>query len=269
MSEQQGRRFGDNNDRGRGGRGGRGNARGGRGPRGGNRGGRGGEEGAWTPVTRLGRLVKKGDIKTLDEIFANSWPIKEVQIVDYLTDGGKNLKTETMKVMPVQKQTTAGQRMRMKCWVLVGDGKGHVGLGSKAHKELQIAIQAATNRAKMAILPVRMGYWGNKINQPHTVPMKVSGKEGSVRVRLVPAPRGTGIVAPYASKKVLEFAGVVDCYTQSRGSTRTKGNFLYATFHALSHTSHYLTPEFWGRAYVEDKEKLQEDDDEDYEDDDL
>ena len=35
---------------------------------------------------------------------------------------------------------------------------------------------------------------GNKIGMPHTVPMKVAGKCGSVRVRLVPAPRGTSIV---------------------------------------------------------------------------
>lgn len=201
----------------------------------------------------MGRLVQAGKVKSLDDIFANSWPIKEVEIVDQLTDGGKSLREETMKVMPVQKQTTAGQRMRMKCWVLVGDGKGHVGLGSKAHKELQVAMQAATRRAKMAIIPVRMGYWGNKIGDPHTVPMKITGKEGSVRIRLVPAPRGTGIVAPYASKKVLEFAGVVDCYTQSRGCTRTKGNFLHATFNAMANTYYYLTPEFWGAKWVETK----------------
>lgn len=213
-------------------------------------------------MTRLGRQVKSGKIKSLDEIFANCLPIKEVEIVNQLTDGGKGLKEETMKVMPVQKQTTAGQRMRMKCWVLVGDGKGHVGLGSKAHKELQVAMQAATNKAKMAMAPVRMGYWGNKIGQPHTVPMKITGKEGSVRVRLVPAPRGTGIVAPYASKKVLEFAGVVDCYTQSRGCTRTKGNFLYATFHALANTTKFLTPEFWGCEFEESKKQDEEEEDE-------
>lgn len=185
--------------------------------------------------------------------------------MNFLTNGGKDLKEETMKVMPVQKQTTAGQRMRMKCWVIVGDGKGHIGLGSKAHKELQVAMQAATDRAKMAMTPVRMGYWGNKIGQPHTVPMKITGKEGSVRVRLVPAPRGTGIVAPYASKKVLEFAGVVDCYTQSRGCTRTKGNFLFATYYALANTSSYLTPEFWGCEFEESK-KMDEDEDAEEED---
>lgn len=60
----------------------------------------------------------------------------------------------------------------------------------------------------MNIIPVRMGYWGNNIALPHTVPMKVTGKEGSVKVRLVPAPRGTGIVAGPASKKVLQIAGI-------------------------------------------------------------
>ena len=57
--------------------------------------------------------------------------------------------------------------------------------------------------AKLSIIPVRRGYWGNKIGLPHTLPMKVTGKCGSVRVRLIPAPRGTGIVAAPASKKIL------------------------------------------------------------------
>ncbi len=65
----------------------------------------------------------------------------------------------------------------------------------------------------MNVIPVRMGYWGNNIALPHTVPMKLTGKEGSVSIRLVPAPRGTGIVAGPASKKVLEIAGIKDCYT--------------------------------------------------------
>ena len=152
-----------------------------------------------------------------------------------------------MKVKPVQKQTTAGQRTRFKVWVLIGDGKGHIGLGQKAHKEVQGAIKGAIRDAKMNIIPVRMGYWGNNIAQPHTVPMKVTGKQGSVKIRLVPAPRGTGIVAGPASKKVLQIAGIQDCYTQSSGSTRTKGNFLYATFEALTKTTTFLTPEFWGK----------------------
>ena len=49
---------------------------------------------------------------------------------------------------------------------------------------------------------------------------------GSVTVRLIPAPRGAGIVAARTPKKVLQMAGIEDCYTASRGSTKTLGNFV-------------------------------------------
>ena len=60
----------------------------------------------------------------------------------------------------------------------------------------------------MNIVPIRKGFWGNKIGNSHTVPQKVTGKGGSVRLRLVPAPRGTGIVGSPVPKKVLAFAGI-------------------------------------------------------------
>lgn len=234
-----GRGFGGG-DRGRGGRGGRGGGPGGRGGR-----GRGDEE--WQPSTKLGRLVKSKKIKSFEEIFRYCIPIKEPSIVDYLVKANEGtLKEEVMKVKPVQKQTKAGQRTRFKAWVLMGDEAGHIGLGQKAHKEVQGAIKGATLDAKMRFTPIRKGYWGNKIGKPHTVPMKLTGKCGSVRCRLVPAPRGTGIVGAPTSKKVLQFAGIQDCYTQSRGSTKTKGNFLYAIMGALVKTYNFLTPEFWG-----------------------
>lgn len=49
------------------------------------------------------------------------------------------------------------------------------------------------------------------------MPIKVTGKSGSVRVRLIPAPRGTGLVCATISKKVLSVAGISDCYSSSRG----------------------------------------------------
>ena len=82
----------------------------------------------------------------------------------------------------------------------------------------------------MTCIPVRRGYWGNNIGQPHTVPIKVTGKCGSVTVRLIPAPRGAGIVAARVPKKVLQMAGIDDCYTASRGSTKTLGNFVKVSF---------------------------------------
>lgn len=57
--------------------------------------------------------------------------------------------------------------------------------------------------------------------------------------------RGAGIVAARTPKKVLQMAGIEDCYTASRGHTRTLGNFVKATFAALENTYGFLTPELW------------------------
>lgn len=78
-----------------------------------------------------------------------------------------------------------------------------------------------------------------------TYVMQVTGKCGSVICRLVPAPRGTGIVAAPVPKKLLTLAGVEDCYTSSRGCTRCLGNFVKATFAAIGKTYSFLTPDLW------------------------
>ena len=80
---------------------------------------------------------------------------------------------------------------------------------------------------------------------PHTIPMKLSGTCGSVSVRLIPAPRGTGLVAAPASKKILAMAGLEDCYSTTRGHSRTTGNFITAVFNAVSASYGYLSPELW------------------------
>lgn len=82
FSSRGGERGGDRG-RGRGGR---------RGPR---RGGAKSDEKEWQPVTKLGRLVKAGKIKSMEEIYLHSLPIKEYQIVDFFLP---KLKDEVMKV---------------------------------------------------------------------------------------------------------------------------------------------------------------------------
>lgn len=187
--------------------------------------------------------MKAKKIKSLEEIFLFSIPVKEYQIVDYFIK--EKMLDEVMQIMPVQKQTTAGQRTRFQAFVAVGDGDGHLGLGMKVGKEVADAIRGAIIAAKLAIAPIRRGYWGSRIGAPHTVPCKVSAKCGSVRVRLIPAPRGTGLVCAPASKKLLNMAGVQDCYSGTVGHSRTTGNFIKAIFYALRKTYQYLSPDLW------------------------
>ncbi|KAK1672284.1 ribosomal protein S5, N-terminal domain-containing protein [Colletotrichum godetiae] len=269
--------------RGGGGFGARGGDRGrGRGRGRGRRGGKS-EEKEWQPVTKLGRLVKAGKISSMEEIYLHSLPIKEYQIVDFFLPKLKDevMKTTTqqspnadeiwvlrslwdiklvlerkgnanssfffpqLQIKPVQKQTRAGQRTRFKAIVLIGDSEGHVGLGIKTSKEVATAIRAAIIIAKLSVIPVRRGYWGTNLGAPHSLPTKESGKCGSVTVRLIPAPRGTGLVASPAVKRLLQLAGVEDAYTSSAGSTKTLENTLKATFTAVSNTYGFLTPNLW------------------------
>lgn len=64
-------------------------------------------------------------------------------------------------------------------------------------------------------------------------------------LQLIPAPRGTSLVASPAVKRLLQLAGIEDAYTSSAGSTKTLENTLKATFAAISNSYGFLTPNLW------------------------
>ncbi len=200
--------------------------------------------GAWVPRTSLGKMVLEGRISSMEEVFNQGYKIREVEIVDSLLP---DLKQEVLDVNLVQKQTDAGEKSRFKTLVIVGNFNGFIGFGIGKAKQVRDAIQKGVFDAKLNIFPVKRGCgsWECDCDELHSIPFRVSGKCGSVRVELIPGPKGLGIVASDVAKTIISFAGVRDCWTKSNGSTRTATSFSIATYNALRNTYSVLTPKDW------------------------
>jgi small subunit ribosomal protein S5 len=200
----------------------------------------------WTPRTQLGEMVKKGLVTSIDEIFARGYRIMEPEIADALLP---DIQYEIIYTTIVQKQTDAGEKSRFKVVVAVGNGDGYIGIGSGKAAQWRVAVEKSLKEAKLNMTPVRRGCgsWECSCDQPHSVPFKVVGKCGSVRFEILPGPRGLGLVANDTSKILLRLAGIKDCWTKSRGSTRTTQSLIYATFDALASTYRIVTPSDWVR----------------------
>jgi len=190
----------------------------------------------WFPQTRLGKLVKEGQVTTMGEALASGLPIRESQIVDALLP---EIRDEVLDINMVQRMTDSGRRVKFRATVIVGNGDGFIGIGEGKDVQVGIAIRKAIDTAKMNIIGIKRGCgsWECGCGQGHTVPFEVKGKTGSVEVKLRPAPRGLGIASGGTAKKVLEIAGIKDVWTKVSGETRTTLNFAKATFDALIQTT--------------------------------
>jgi small subunit ribosomal protein S5 len=190
----------------------------------------------WFPQTRLGKLVKEGQVTTMSEALASGLPIRESQIVDALLP---EIRDEVLDINMVQRMTDSGRRVKFRATVIVGNGDGFIGIGEGKDVQVGIAIRKAIDTAKMNVIGIKRGCgsWECGCGQGHTVPFEVKGKTGSVEVRLLPAPRGLGIASGGTAKKVLEIAGIKDVWTKVSGETRTTLNFAKATFDALIKTT--------------------------------
>ncbi|MBI4813852.1 MAG: 30S ribosomal protein S5 [Methanobacterium sp.] len=195
----------------------------------------------WEPKTNLGRMVKEGQITSIDEIFDRGLPIMELEIVDSLLP---DLEEEVMDVNLVQRMHKSGRKVNFRVIVAVGNKNGYVGLGQGKAKEVGPAIRKAVDNAKYNVIKVRRGCgdWGCVCGREHTVPFKVEGKKGSVRVTLIPAPGGVGMVIGNVGKTILGLAGIDDVWSQTMGQTQTTINFAGAVFDALKKLSMVKAP---------------------------
>ncbi len=187
---------------------------------------------AWTPKTELGRDVKEKRVTSIEQVFHEGRKIEEPEIIEALLP---DLNSEIIEIANVQRMTKNNRKMKYRATAVVGDGKGHVGVGAGKDVEVKAAIESAILDAKSNVIPIIMGCgsWQCLCGTKHSLPIKVTGRCGSVEVILKPAPRGLGIVANPPVKKMLELAGVKDAWEFSRGRTRAKYNTVLAVYRAL------------------------------------
>lgn len=206
------------------------------------------EEEQWIPRTRIGKLVKEGRITSINDIFKSCELIREPEIVDLLIP---NLQEEVVDINLVQKQTESGEKSKFKATVIIGNQDGLVGIGEGKTKEVGPAIKKAVKQAKLNIIPVRLGCgsWECKCGDKHSLPFMVEGKSGSVRIALIPAPKGIGLAVADVPKTVLRLAGVKDAWSSTRGHTRCTVNFANATFNALRRTYYIVSSSDWAGGF--------------------
>lgn len=205
----------------------------------------------WTPKTEFGKRIISGEITNIDQVLSSSKPILEAEIVDRLLPG---METALLNIgqskgkfgggkrsiwRQTQKKTMEGNKPKFSTYVVIGNRNGYVGIGYGKSKETMPAREKAVKQAKLNLISIQRGCgsWACGCKEPHTIPFRVAGKCGSVRVILNPAPKGTGLLVESQIKKILELAGIKDVYSRTFGQTGTKINLIKACFDALKNLS--------------------------------
>jgi small subunit ribosomal protein S5 len=206
---------------------------------------------SWKPKTELGKKVKAGEITSIEEVLNMSRRILESEIIDALIP---NLESDYINIgqrkgkfgggkrtifRTTQKKTKDGNRPVFTVMAVVGNKDGYVGIGLGRAKETVPAREKAVRNAKLNIIQIARGNgsWESEVSEPNSIPFEVRGKSGSVEVRFMPAPPGTGLVIENELKKIFRLAGIQDVWSKSTGQTRQKINLVNATMQALGQTT--------------------------------
>jgi small subunit ribosomal protein S5 len=220
---------------------------------------------SWKPKTEIGKKVKAGEITHIDEILDNGLSILEPEIIDALLP---DLESDLIEIgqskgkfgggkrsiwKQTQKKSKEGNKPSFSTMVVAGNKDGYIGVGSGKAKETVPAREKALRKAKLNIIKVKRGCgsWACGCGEPHTIPFQIEGKSGSVRIKIMPAPKGTGLTAEKECRKLLMLAGIKDVYSKTKGQSGTKINLIKACFAALKQLSKMkVRPEYIKKAGI-------------------
>ena len=129
----------------------------------------------------------------------------------------------------VSKVVKGGRRMSLVALVVVGDGKGNVGIGMGKSTEVPLAIQKGVDDAKKNMFHV-------PVTEAGTIPHEVEGRFGAGRVLIKPAVEGTGVIAGGPVRPLFELAGITNVLSKSLG-TNNALNIIKAAAEGLKELS--------------------------------
>ena len=138
------------------------------------------------------------------------------------------LREKMIAINRVTKVVKGGRILGFAALTVVGDGEGRVGMGKGKAREVPVAVQKAMQQARRNLIKVSL-----KNGSLHH---SVHGEHGASNVMMLPAAKGTGIIAGGPMRAVFEVLGITDVVAKSHGSSNPY-NLVRATLDALKNSS--------------------------------
>ena len=138
------------------------------------------------------------------------------------------LREKMIAINRVTKVVKGGRILGFAALTVVGDGEGRVGMGKGKAREVPVAVQKAMEQARRNLIKVSL-----KNGSLHH---SVHGEHGASNVMMLPAAKGTGIIAGGPMRAAFEVLGITDVVAKSHGSSNPY-NLVRATLDALKNSS--------------------------------
>jgi small subunit ribosomal protein S5 len=138
------------------------------------------------------------------------------------------LREKMIAINRVTKVVKGGRILGFAALTVVGDGDGRVGMGKGKAREVPVAVQKAMEQARRNLIKVSL-----KNGSLHHA---VHGEHGASNVMMLPAAKGTGIIAGGPMRAVFEVLGITDVVAKSHGSSNPY-NLVRATLDALKNST--------------------------------